>query len=741
MNIKSLQLNYEEFYQKYNLKLNNQQTEAVKAVEGPVLLLAVPGSGKTTVLVTRLGYMVYCLGIAPEKILTLTYTVAATKDMSARFRSFFGQEEDGFWPEQSVCDRMEFRTINGICASIIHQYGKMIGKTPFQLVKDEKSTTGMLSAIYRQVEGGFATESDLKTIRTWIAYIKNMMLTMEEIQDLNEDVGMNIADIYNAYNKELKNAGLMDYDDQMIYAYTLLRKIPGLLESYQEKYRYFLVDEAQDTSKIQHAIIELLASKYHNLFMVGDEDQSIYGFRAAYPEALLEFEKHHKGAKVLLMEDNFRSNALIVQAADRFIQKNTMRHEKHMRATKAEGSRIQEIDTKGRISQYRYLIKVAADSVKEGRQTAVLYRDNESVLPLVDLLERQGISYRMRSGDLTFFSHRIVMDVLNIIRFAENPYDTELFLQIYYKIGTYLNKMKALEACDLSQRENLPVLEAAIRFGKLPALTIGNLKSMKTHLENMKTDQAEYAITRIVQHMGYGEYLERMNLSDNKIFILKALAKQETDPISFVERLETLASAIREKENDPSCPFILSTIHGSKGLEYDTVYLLDVADGIFPEHVPASPRRASKEEMETYEEERRLFYVGVTRAKEKLVIFKTGWDSTFRNELFGRSGTGKNETGRSSAGMYGGNVKSGSGKRQQELSSLTLQKKERVKNSDQAFKQYKVQLGEGLFVVHKKYGRGAIMELTDDQITVMFDDKPRTMDLKICFRSRLLEIE
>lgn len=706
-----------------DLQLNNQQTEAVKAVDGPVLLLAVPGSGKTTVLVSRLGYMVYGLGIEPENILTLTYTVAATRDMSRRFRKFFG-EEDG------VADRMEFRTINGICASIINQYGRMIGKTPFQLVTEEKSTAGMLSAIYRQVEGTFATESDLKTIRTWIAYIKNMMLSLEEIQDLNEEVGMNIADIYKAYNQQLKKEGLMDYDDQMIYAYTLLRKIPGLLDSYQERYRYILVDEAQDTSKIQHAIIALLVSKYENLFMVGDEDQSIYGFRAAYPEALLEFEKQHRGAKVLLMEDNFRSNALIVQAADQFIQKNILRHEKHMRATKAEGLPIQEISLKGRMAQYRYLVKVAAGSNEKEQETAVLYRDNESVLPLVDLLERQQIPYRMRNADLTFFSHRIVMDIVSIIQFAKDPCNTELFQQIYYKIGTYLNKMKAFEACEISEREQIPVLDAAIRFGHLPGITVGNLKSMKTHLENLLTDQAEYAITRIVQFMGYGEYLERMKLSDNKIFILKALAKQETDPIAFVEHLETLSQVIREKENDYSCPFILSTIHASKGLEYDTVYLLDVADGIFPEHVPAGRGYADDQERDTYEEERRLFYVGVTRAKEKLCLFKTGFDSVFQTELMGGY---RKTVGTSASYSKVSRVK--------DVSSASLQKKEKVKATDQYYKMYLQQLGEGLFIVHKKYGRGAIMDINDDKITIMFDDKPRTLDIKICYKSRLLEIE
>ena len=194
----------------------------------------------------------------------------------------------------------------------------------------------------------------------------------------------------------------------MIYAYRLLKSAPWLLDYYQNLYPYICVDEAQDTSKIQHEIIALLASKNENLFMVGDEDQSIYGFRAAYPEALLSFEKNHKGAKVLLMEDNYRSNGNIVAAADRFIQKNTFRHEKHMKATKMAGSEIKGILLESRVAQYVYLLRMAGDC-KE--QTAVLYRDNESVIPLVDLLERNNVQYQIRNAELSFFTNRIVVDI------------------------------------------------------------------------------------------------------------------------------------------------------------------------------------------------------------------------------------------------------------------------------------------------------------------------------------------
>ena len=521
-------MEWEEFEARYPIQLNEQQKEAVRCVEGPVLLLAVPGSGKTTVLVTRLGYMLYCRGIPPEQILTITYTVAATRDMSRRFADCFGQE---------LAERLEFRTINGICARIIRYYGRCIGKTPFELVSDDRQISALLSRIYQQTEREYPPESDLKNVRTLITYIKNMMLGEEEIKRLEQEEGIRLLEIYREYCRQLKARGLMDYDDQMVYAYRLLSGCPELLRRFQERYRYLCVDEAQDTSKIQHKIIALLASGTENLFMVGDEDQSIYGFRAAYPEALLSFERKHPGARVLLMEENFRSDADIVMAADRFIRKNTLRHEKHMRAARDAGERVREIPLKSRRAQYGYLLKVAEDC---SVPTAVLYRDNECVIPLVDLLERNGIPYcmrSMRSGEMPFFTSRIVLDIVNIIRLALNPLDQESFLQIYYKLATYIRKEEAVRIAEISREREVPVLDAAVRWGGLSDYVRGCVKAVRTHLQNMRGEAGDKAINRIVKFMGYGEYLERNGIDQGKLEILKTLGSREDSPERLLERL------------------------------------------------------------------------------------------------------------------------------------------------------------------------------------------------------------
>lgn len=208
----------------------------------------------------------------------------------------------------------------------------------------------------------------------------------------------------------------MDYDDQMVYAYRLLIRSEELTQFYRKQYRYVCVDEAQDTSKIQHLIIQRITGRDGNLFMVGDEDQSIYGFRAAYPEALLNYKEEHKNARLLVMSRNYRSGEAIVSAADRFIRRNKARYEKQMEYVRKDPASVSFVLLNNRSNQYNYLVKVAEGCLKNNEETAVLYRDNESVLPLADLLDRKGIPFCIRSSDMTFFSHRVVADVVNIFR-------------------------------------------------------------------------------------------------------------------------------------------------------------------------------------------------------------------------------------------------------------------------------------------------------------------------------------
>ena len=271
-------MDFTDFRQRFCLKLNRQQEAAVRETEGPVLLLAVPGSGKTTALLSRVGNLLYCHDVPPESILTVTYTVAATNDLRRRFAQMFGSQ---------YADRLEFRTINGMCARIIRQYEHVTGRQAFQLVSDEGESLRLLREAWKSCGRGFPSENDLEEARTRIAYSKNAMLTDEEIRA--EEEGESFFQLFDAYRKLLLDNRRMDYDDQMVYGLKILRSQPQLLRAWQDQYRYIHVDEAQDTSKIQHEIIKLLG-----LIVVVEIDVLIISCSGRRPGCSPRYHEFHR---------------------------------------------------------------------------------------------------------------------------------------------------------------------------------------------------------------------------------------------------------------------------------------------------------------------------------------------------------------------------------------------------------------------------------------------------------------
>lgn len=687
-------MTYEQWKTKYRIDLNDQQEQAVRATEGYVLLLAVPGSGKTTVLVTRLGYLLFGRGVPPEHILTMTYTVTATRDMRARFAGLFGEE---------LADRLEFRTINGVSARIIRSYERTMGRKAFDLIHDEKELSALVGDAYRRVLGEFPAESDVKAMRTAITYAKNQMLSRDEIEAMDRDL-KGFPGIYWEYDRVLKQQGRMDYDDQMVYAWQILRRHPEILRAFQARCRYLCVDEAQDTSKIQHKIIALLARGSGNLFLVGDEDQSIYGFRAAWPQALLEFDRVHPDARVLLMERNYRSAKSIVELADRFIQSSPDRRPKHMTAVREEGGAVREIALYDRKSQYSYLVKVARNCTRE---TAVLYRDNDCALPLIDRLEREGIPYRCRQMDGSFFTHRTTRDITDIIRLALDPADGETFLRIYYKFGAGITKAAAETA--VRQGGARPVLEVLGEDGSLSPWSRKRCKGLQTHLNSLAGERADKAVYRILNFMGYGAYLQERGMDLNRAHILEALGEQEPTPARLLDRLEELKALVQDGAGERDCPFLLSTIHSSKGLEYERVFLMDVIDGILPKDGPE----------ESGAEERRLFYVGMTRARDELSVFtfrKPGYSSAFAGEVFPK-----------------GNPPEKTAKKPLEVKKVTPKEQERARNLAKDFL-------PGQRVSHRQFGPGVLEAKQGDLATIVFDSGARkTISLSIAIQAGALE--
>ena len=599
--------------------LNPQQRAAVAAVDGPVLLLAVPGSGKTTVLITRLGYMTEVCGIAPESILTMTYTVAATQEMRARFAARFGEAEAA---------RMEFRTINGVAARIIALYSRMYGRTPPDLLQSESETTPLLLQLWQSINHEYAAESTLKELRTAITYIKNMCLTDAELDELETDLE-NLPELYRAYQQALRARHKMDYDDQLCFALQILNGAPAVAAAFRKRYRYFCVDESQDTSRVQHEIIRVLAQQSGNLFMVGDEDQSIYGFRAAYPQALMDFEKTYPGARVLLMEENYRSREPILAAANRFVARNRYRRPKTIAPTQGAGEPIRVVEVRRRADQLAFLFAEAQHCEVE---TAVLFRNHESALPIIDLCERRGVPYGCKAVEQTFFTNKIVRDVADIFALAARPDDADTFLRCYFKFGVLVTRAQALYAAGQARQYGQGCWTALINEDSIRPRTRAAMAEVAAGLARLPRMAADDAVRFLTDQLGYGKYLDKNGMDRAKLAVLEMLGAQEPTPRRLLRRLAELRTIVQEHVTPPGCKFLLSTIHSAKGLEYDRVILLDVLDGI----LPAKPELCCRTPAETrqYEEDRRLFYVAMTRARQELVLFDcTAERSSFAQEV------------------------------------------------------------------------------------------------------------
>ncbi len=598
-------MTHEAFATQYLTKLNPQQSEAVQAVEGAVLLLAVPGSGKTTVLVTRLGYMILCRNIAPERILTMTYTKAATVEMAQRFHGLFGR----------YCQApVNFSTINSLSNQIIRRYAELKKRQWSYLLPGNGEIVRIVQQVWQTIHDDFPTDSTVNDVLRGIAYIKNQMLTPEELEQA--DLGVDkLPQIYKLYEKTMRSMGFMDFDDQMVYAHRILTQNPEVLAWFQEQYPYICIDESQDTSKIQHAIIRLLARE--NIFMVGDEDQSIYGFRAAYPEALLNFEKDYPNARVLLMETNYRSSQEIVDAANRFIARNKARHPKQSMATQGSACPIRTVRGADRSTQLQYILDVAADCTRE---TAVLFRNNDSAIPLIDLLDRNGIPFCFRGSDDKFFTHKVVVDLTDMIRFAQDPHDADRFMQIYYKFGGGISREAALAACQQSLQTGRSILTELTKVPALSPRGQDTVRDWALRLPELAGESAEHALLCLWNTLKYGLYAAERKLDAGKLDILRLLAVNVKTPVDLLSRMEALRDMMRSPTSVPGSNLTISTIHSSKGLEYHSVILMDVFDGVLPGTTKAEVKDAEEEKI--YEEERRLCYVGMTRARKELTLFQ-----------------------------------------------------------------------------------------------------------------------
>lgn len=608
---------YERFKCKYGISLNKQQERALISLEGSVMVLAVPGSGKTMVLVDRIGYMVKEKKIKPESILVLAFTKTAVEEIKERCSRQFG-----------IKDGITIKTINSLCLEIYKHFCKKQNKKVKDII-DEKKRKSILREAFREHNNGrYPSQSELAELEIAISYIKNMLIDIEKSYE--EYAINNLDKICKTYEKKLKESGKMDYADQLSAVNWILNdsKTAGYFRYWNRKFKYICVDEAQDISKIQHCIIRRLAEG-NNIFMVGDEDQSIYGFRGAYPQALLNFRSDYKNPFIIRMETNYRSTEQIVNVAKKIITQNRGRYNKKMVSAVGTGSEVNIINVKSRKEQFDVLLEAARNCTKCTKKTAFLYRDDESAVALVNLLLKNNIPFSISKSKMDFFNMKVVKDALDFFKLIKNNNDINAFKNLGYKCGLGLSQKKINEIvsiCEASERSVRQVISEKPYYNE-------RIQQFFINIENLNSATPSNIITAFKYNI-YCSYAEFSEVNTSPFEVLDIIADGKKSIDEFVENIKNLKSFYKKEGCNLRSDIILSTIHSSKGEEYDSVYLFDIYSGRFPKAKKSTIHRL-KDDLNEEQEERRLFYVGLSRAKTELNVLRIeGKESPFIDEMF-----------------------------------------------------------------------------------------------------------
>ncbi|HAS73365.1 MAG TPA: hypothetical protein DCS67_04405 [Clostridiales bacterium UBA8960] len=609
--------------------LTPSQLEASKHHIGPALTLAIPGSGKTTLLLHRLIELVETHGVSPDEILTLTFSKASAVDMAMRYEGKFAH----------LKYRFEFMTIHKFAYGLYKRYLNSVGKN-MTLLEDGTQKFQVLNEIFKRHHKANLTEDEYESLNNHIGLIYNLRLTRDDL-DAHEFQWKNIFDMAEDYHRFKNTHHFFDFDDMLLSAIKILKKSPALLSQIRNRYRFIQVDEAQDTSKLQFELIEMLLGADENLFLVADDDQSIYGFRGAYPSYLLNFPEKFARAKLFYLSDNFRSDANIVAAANAVIVKNKLRFAKEMRPYKdaIEKPAVRLFDDLNARNQYMI------DTIKQTPGTkAILYRNKVSSLSVIDALERNALSFQIKDTPMREFNHWLLEDLIAFFTLAMVPQDLYSFQKIAFKMNGFISR-EMLNYVKLNHRGR-NIFSVLVEIPFLMDYQTRTQEKIMAQFETLKMLRPYDGIHYIETELGYLDYVKSnaqrlglsMNFARTRIDAFKAIAKPLKTGFDFITRINDLKTYLQENFNNSSEALTLSTIHGSKGLEFDEVYMIDVNPQIFPNF--------SATEGDALEEERRLFYVGLTRAKQKLELLHVEFingsfnpNSLFIEEMLSKSFT------------------------------------------------------------------------------------------------------
>ena len=586
------------------------QSEAIRHQDGPLLVLAGPGSGKTTVVTKRVQYLVQDCHISPSSILVITFTKAAATEMKERFLRLMEQSEE----KPQGYGNVLFGTFHAVFFNILKL---SYGFTAANILREETRYQYMKEIVDRLKLEIDDENEFISGVLGEISLIKNERISLEHYFSKNcaEDI---FRKIFASYEQRKRNARLIDFDDMLSYTWELLTKRPDILGAWQKKFRYILVDEFQDINRLQYDILRLLAQPENNLFIVGDDDQSIYRFRGAKPEIMLNFQKDFPTAGRVLLNDNFRSTRQIVNAAGRVIRKNQSRFAKEITARGGEGPGVRILAFEDQQQECLYLLKEMQEYKKNGgawQQMAVLYRTNTQPRLLIQKFMEFNVPVRVRDQVPNLFEHWIAKNLFCYIRLACGSKLRKDLLPVLNRPKRYMNR-----EC---LNDEIICWEYMMDYYKDKPYVCDKIERLQYDLK-MLGRMGPFAAINYIRHvMGYEEYLKeyaefrRMNAEDlmevlNELQESARAYKTYDEWFAYMERYKKEMDEMRKRQQEVKEGVHLATMHSSKGLEYDKVFILDAAEGITP---------YKKAVLDAdLEEERRMFYVAMTRAKKELTI-------------------------------------------------------------------------------------------------------------------------
>ena len=717
-------------------KLNDKQKEAASQIDGSILILAGAGSGKTRTITYRIAHMIENVGISPYSILAVTFTNKAAKEMRERVEELVGD----------IAKACTISTFHSFGMRLLRMYAKEVGYNSNFTIYDTDDQKRMVKAILKgqnlSLNGVKLTERDIVSM---ISKIKEQIKTLDEYSVMNKQ----IVEVYDKYNRVLLESNAMDFSDILLNTYKLLQK-PEILEKVQNKYKYIMIDEYQDTNNLQYKIIDLIARKSSNLCVVGDENQSIYGFRGANILNILNFENNYNNAKIVKLEENYRSTTTILDAANELIKNNKSSKDKKLWTQNGKGDLIKVLVCDNGRDEVSRIIEFIRENHQNGvpyRDMTILYRTNAQSRIFEEGLLRYSIPHKVFGG-ISFYSRAEIKDIIAYLSIIVNPQD-ELNLQRIINVPKRKVGEKGIEKIIAYARENdLNLLEALSHIKEISGLTaVGKEKLLEMYdiIKELKdlayTETASYIVQTLMDKIKYIDYIKENyddaearieNIDEFKNSILEL--ENVVGELRLNEYLENVSLISATDDLEEKSDYVkLMTIHNSKGLEFPIVFLVGFENEIFP------GTRAMFDEKEM-EEERRLCYVALTRAEKKLYLshvtirFVYGQDRLSTPSVFLKEIPEKlldidiKKERLYFADDYSDEIKAYDNSRKFEKKKTEINTKNTIKISDNT-KEVLNTLGfkVGDRVKHKKFGLGVIKNIDAKKIYVQYVDGVKEM--------------